>query len=187
VPKFLEFALPFESKKGRLLLPVAERDMLRFGRYLNEDSMWTGRKNVYGYGVFRLGGRQVFAHRLIWQSRNPRCIIPVGFQIDHINFDLDDLSDKNLRCIPTSANYRHKSPYALARSGEFLRAYVPKNTGENSPGCKVTDANVNLIKILYSTGKYTQAQLGLRFNVSQQLISFIVNGKLRSRPTPKVK
>ena len=27
--KFLEFALPFESKKGRLLLPVTERDILR--------------------------------------------------------------------------------------------------------------------------------------------------------------
>lgn len=51
---------------------------------------WTGACNNVGYPVFRLNGRQVYAHRLAWVIAN-RQDIPTGLTIDHLC--------RNQRCV----------------------------------------------------------------------------------------
>lgn len=44
---------------------------------------------------------------------------------------------------------------------------------------KVSDADIEEIKRLYTTGLYTQAYLAARFGVGQDMISRYINGKRR--------
>lgn len=59
-------------------------------------------------------------------------------------------------------------------------------TGENNGNCKLTDEDVNKIRIRYATGNVTQKDLAKEYEVSQSRISEIINNKSRSSPTPSL-
>lgn len=58
--------------------------------------------------------------------------------------------------------------------------------GETNPGAKLTNAQVEEIRLLYATGKHLQKDLAERFNVSFQAISKIVRGERRSKQSGPV-
>lgn len=43
---------------------------------------WEGRNNGNGYGRITVGGRQLMAHRYLWEQKNGK--VPDGMQLDHL-------------------------------------------------------------------------------------------------------
>lgn len=59
---------------------------------------------AYGYRVLQINGKNLRAHRIIWEMHNGK--IPKGIEIDHINHDRLDNRLENLRLVTPSEN-RH--------------------------------------------------------------------------------
>lgn len=59
----------------------------------------------------------------------------------------------------------------------IIKGRSPCRRGERNPNAKLTLEKVAKIKKLYSTGRYTQSALGIRFNVPQPSISAIILDK----------
>jgi len=96
------------------------------------------------------------AHRVVWEYFNGR--IPDGYIINHKNGQKDDNRPWNLE-LPTVTQ-----------------------TGQKNPATKLTDKQVDEIRLAYSGGGYTQRQLAKKYGVSYQYISKIVRGERRRRP-----
>ena len=81
---------------------------------------WTGYLNHDGYGRLRLGGRQVMAHRAVYEAeRGP---IPSGLTIDHLC--------RNRSCV----NPSHMEPVALKVN--ILRGTSPQAHNAAKSSCK---------------------------------------------------
>jgi hypothetical protein len=74
-----------------------------------------GTPDKYGYVVVNFGGRQVKAHRLIWEMHNGA--IPKGMHIDHINGVKNDNRISNLRLATMSQNLCNRTKTKLNVSG----------------------------------------------------------------------
>lgn len=57
---------------------------------------------------------------------------------------------------------------------------LPDNSNEKNPMCKLSDKQVQEVRKLSRTGKFTQRCLAEKYNVCQSQISLIVNNKLRA-------
>ncbi len=132
---------------------------------------WQAALGPGGYGQLcarAFGGRLWQAHRLAWVIT--RGTIPDGLVIAH-------LCD-NRRCV----NPSHLQPMTRAENSQDMvhknrhRAalYGINNRGELSGMAKLTQAQVDEIRKLYSTGDYRQINLATRFGVSREAISHIV-------------
>jgi hypothetical protein len=127
---------------------------------------WTAHRLRDGYGTFKLNGKTVLATRLslanhqgieipapdvkcLHSCHNPPCVNP-----DHLRWGTQkDNSDDRDEC--------GRSP-----------------RGEKNGKHKLTSEQVTEIHRLYSTGGYTQKELGRRFGVDHSLIGYIVRGKI---------
>lgn len=56
---------------------------------------------------------------------------------------------------------------------------LPDNSNENNGMCKLSDKQIQEIRDLYKTSKFTQKQVAKEYNVSQAHTSVIVNNKTR--------
>lgn len=123
-----------------------------------------------GYLMVRavLDGKRVcgLAHRLVWQHLHGD--IPEGCQVNHRNGLKDDNRPENLEVNTPGENLRH------AHAGGLL-----DQSGEKNPAAKLTNREVAQIRLAYSQGGYTQAELGERFGVSHQAVSKLVRGQRR--------
>lgn len=130
------------------------------------------KKTPNGYLQVRavLGGRRVHAgaHRLVWQHFKGD--IPPGQEINHDNGLKDDNRPGNLLCGTSGENLEH------AHRGGLLDQH-----GEKNPAAKLTDNQIAQIRLAYSKGGYTQAQIAARFGVSHQAVSKIVRGQRRAK------
>lgn len=126
---------------------------------------WIGATDRYGRGRFRNPGGTCVAPRLAWEFENgpvpeglrvlhscdnPNCVNPDHLWIGTQRDNLDDMRKKN----------RHHHP--------------PVMFGESNPFSKLTKDNV--IEIRASTNK-TNVELGARFNVHPNTISYVRSGK----------
>lgn len=130
------------------------------------DGCWEWRAGrSSGYGVVRIGGRKVYAHRAMYElvfgplpddacvlhkCDNPPCIRP-----DHL---FDGSRDDNMQDMIAKGRARH-----------------PGQKGTEHPQAKLTDADVLTIRA--ATG-VTQRELAERYGVTQTLISMIRRGKI---------
>jgi hypothetical protein len=112
-------------------------------------------KNSAGYFVVRLsneGKLKLFnIHKLVAHAFLGPC--PEGKEVDHRNGNQLDNRSENLQYLTHKENDRK---------------------GKNT---KLSQAQVNEIRKKYSTGKFSQRQLGKEFNVSFRNIGFICNNK----------
>lgn len=132
---------------------------------------WLAGHNSYGYGVFRIGGRTLTAHRVAWELTygeqpdghvlhrcdNRNCVRP-----DHLF--LGTWADNNADAI---SKHRH--------------AY-----GVRVPTAKLDEAAIPQIVKAYDSGM-TQAAVGEAFGITQSNVSRILAGKawrLASRTHP---
>ena len=129
---------------------------------------WQRTTNGDGYGMLRVAGKMVYAHRLSYElGVGP---IPAGLHILH--------RCDNPRCINPehlSAGTRSQNMKECSERG---RARIPKpiKRGEDNGAAKLGDAEVRSIRRLLSAG-LTQREIAARFGVSQQTISGIKAGK----------
>lgn len=111
--------------------------------------------------------KTMYVHRLVAQTFIPNPDSKP--EINHINGIKSDNRVENLEWSTPKENTKHA--YATG-----LRVASP-SLGENNGSSKLTEKQVLEIRELYSTKKYTTRGLGKMFDVSNQLISSIVNNK----------
>lgn len=125
-----------------------------------------------GYLMVRamLDGKRVcgLAHRVVWQHFKGD--IPPGEEINHDNGLKDDNRPSNLLCGTAGANIEHAQRYGLL-----------DQHGQRNPAAKLTDNQVAQIRLAYSKGGHTMAELADRFGVRFQHISRIVRGQRRPK------
>lgn len=139
---------------------------------------WTACKSNSGYGAFGLNGKAFHAHRVSWlivngeigqtaayhglcvchRCDNRNCVNPshlfLGTQRDNIR----DMVDKK----------RHGS----------LTKPENQSRGEHHGMAKISAENVMQIRAIYAAGEISQKAIGLRFGVTDVLISKIINRKI---------
>lgn len=111
--------------------------------------LWTGVTNDRGYGYLRIGPKQKYAHRLVWE-------ITRGQKLQEGNW-VRHTCENNACCNP-----RHMQ--------------VKMYRGAGHPRSKLTEGNVIDIRNLYTTTGQSHSQLGSQFNVSKRTIGRIVTG-----------
>jgi DNA-binding transcriptional regulator YiaG len=179
----------FYIRSGTRLIPISQRDVTRFERYLSSEDRWTGCCST-GYGRFGIGsvsrGDAVMtrAHTFQW-ARHHREVIPEGFEIDHIDFDRLNLKIGNLRCIPQSVNAAMHSAEGRARQRVAAAVVGASTAGENHSNHKITDSQVADIRTACSSG-LSQRAVARHFGISFQHVSKIVQGRARALVTPTI-
>ncbi len=128
---------------------------------------WTRSLNTQGYGQMNVGGNPYLAHRIVYELTynqipyklcvlhscdNPKCCNP-----EHLFIGSRDDNNKDKK-----------------NKG---RSYHPNHKGELNQTSKLTCKDIKEIRNLYSTGKYTQKELGNMFGVVRQNIGKIINHK----------
>ena len=118
--------------------------------------------------------RTCLAHRLVWLHLHGP--IPEGQEVNHKNGKKFDNHSGNLELTTHSGNAKH-----AYRSGLNQGTHV-----EESPGAKLSDFDVEVIRVQYEMGVRTQKQIADDYGVSYQQISRIVRGERRQRQSGPV-
>jgi len=132
----------------------------------NECWNYMGHLDKDGYGRIDYGGKKILTHRLIYE-----------FTFGKILNQLQVLHHcDNPRCCNTKHLF-------LGTQVDNIKDMILKNrhrgaAGEKNSHCKLTTKQVIRIKKLYSSGSYTQKNLGIKFKVTQGVISKIIRGEL---------
>lgn len=108
------------------------------------------------------------AHRLVWVHFNGP--IPSGLQINHRNGDKADNRPCNLEIVTPSENLKHA-----------YRTGLKDEHGERNPTAKLSDFDVEVIRIRYAAGAETQQEIASDYGVSNRVISKIVRGDSRTK------
>lgn len=143
----------------------------------NDDACWEwiATKNKRGYGSFWHKTRMIGAHRasyllfrgnipngmhVLHKCDNPSCVNPNHL---YLGSHQDNMTDKKLR------------GRGIGKGGSNTPKPWASRPGEDNPNSKITQAQVQEIRTLYKTGKYTQADLAGMFGVRPPTIHKIVN------------
>lgn len=128
---------------------------------------WLGHEANGGYGELYFDGSQQRAHRVSWQLHKGS--IPEGLCVLH-RCDYAPCCNPNHLFLGT----RKENMDDMARKGR--RRNVPA-IGEANGSAKLSEADVRLIRRIYSRRECTQIELAKRFKVKQATISSVVLGK----------
>lgn len=155
------------ESKNSLPLISKEVELKFWSRVEKSDKCWefTGLKNKHGYGRFWFQKRPILAHRFAFEITkgsakdlfvchhcdNPSCVNPEHLFLGTPNDNMQDMISKG------------RSPY---------------RKGESAPNHKLSQADVILIRSMYSGKHGDYTRIATLFNVSYKTISDIVNRKL---------
>jgi hypothetical protein len=152
--------------------------------------LWTG-ATVKGYGAFFANGKSIRAHRYSYQLHHGpipsgkmvlhHCDTPACVRPDHIyaGTNLDNVRDAMQRGrTPTGdRNGSRLHPEKRQRGdGHWARRAAEMPTkGEGNGNAKLNRTDIEEIRRLYASGKYSQSQLGRKFGITQTSVGRIVN------------
>lgn len=101
--------------------------------------IWTASTNPQGYGVFRLGGKAVGAHRAAWALLVGS--IPPGLEVDHLCRVRNCVNPDHMELVTQKVNMARGSVYVLmaARFAAITECkhghpFTPENTGTHTGG-----------------------------------------------------
>ena len=118
--------------------------------------------NLQGYYMIRLRRKVYPVHQVIAVAAG---LDVLNKHINHINGIKSDNRISNLEAVTAQENTVHAWETGLNKA----------NVGEKANSSKLTENKVSEIRKLYSSGNYSQRQLGKMFGVRQQSIFQIVN------------
>lgn len=107
------------------------------------------------------------AHRLVWRYFNGP--IPVGYTVNHKDGVKCHNHPDNLEPVTYSENAKHAHEMGLS-----------DQRGEKNNASKLSDRDVEDIRLLYSSEEYTQEQIAENFGVTSAAVSQIVRGVSRA-------
>lgn len=125
---------------------------------------WPFGRDRDGYGKMKVDGESKRVHRLALAHKMGRPIRP-GMQALH---SCDRSECFNPNCL-REGTHAENSQDAVERDRQ--------SKGEEHGQAKLTERQALDIRAHYATGRWTQRPLAAKFGISQQLVSFIVNGK----------
>lgn len=120
---------------------------------------WTGSLVDARYGKTRVNGKCTLAHRAAWFLETGRW--PLSLALHKCD---------NGKCVRFSHLFE-------GNQVDNIRDMDLKGRRDTGPSSKLTRENVNEIRNLYSTGNYTQAEIGRKFGVNQTNVGSITRGK----------
>ena len=126
--------------------------------------IWKAGKDLEGYGRFRVKKHTGQAHRFSYELVHGK--IPKGMLVCH--------SCDNPSCV--NPEHLFLGTHKINGKDKAIKGRAARHLGETNPMSKLKREDVLVIKSLYSKG-CKQESLALRFNVGQDHISRIVNGK----------
>lgn len=128
----------------------------------NECWLWTAARTGMDYGQYCFDHKVIYAHRFSWMLEYGE--IPKGINILH--------SCDNPPCV----NPRHLEAGTQRKNmlDKVARGRDNSPFGEAAGMSKLTEKEVLEIRFLYSTGNYTQRELGRMFDISNRNVSSIV-------------
>jgi len=135
--------------------------------------------DAQGYGLFRIGYHTMRANRVALALKLGRLVN--GFACHTCDVPLCCRPSHLYEGTPQS-NVEDRVKRGRSSSGsKHWTAITPwkVSKGERSGMAKLSDSDVDKIRVLYMSGRYTQAALGRRFGVSQVQVSNITSNKSR--------
>lgn len=107
------------------------------------------------------------AHRLVWQFFKGD--IPDGFEINHRNGIKTNNTLSNLEVVTRSENLKHSISIGIR----------PLQCGEDNPGAKFSDQDIEECRNLYASGRIKQTDISRLLGISKAHVSRIVKGQSR--------
>ena len=152
--------------EGRYIIGSNGEIMNKRGLLLKQSLDTDGYKLITLYN----GSRKMFrVHRLVVE--NFIGSIPEKMEVNHIDYDRANNHVENLEIVTHLENVRH--------SYDRIVKGIKSNgtTSGNKKNSKVTIKEANEIREKYSTGKYTQIELGNMYGLKRSAMSDLLNGK----------
>lgn len=152
------------ASMSNVITPKIKDRFFKKIKFTNGCWEWQGDRFVQGYGAVTINKKKVKAHRisfLIFNGKFPKylCVL-------HKCDNRKCVNPKHLFLGTRKDNNHDRSQ--KNRSGKGMR----------HPHCKTTDGDVKKIKRLYNDG-VGQNKIAKKFNISQTLVSLIINKKQR--------
>lgn len=122
-----------------------------------------------GYLFVALGaGKQINVHRLVAGAFIGPC--PIGLEVNHIDGDKLNNASTNLEYCTRSENEKHSLRLGLRKPFHKI--------GQEHPRAKLTEKDVRQIRRLYSSGKYSQSEIGKMYGMKQCSIQHITKRRI---------
>jgi len=133
---------------------------------------WTAFRDKDGYGLFKVDGKNIGAHRFSYTIENGR--IENGKLICH--------SCDNPSCV--RPNHLWLGTHKDNAQDKVRKGRVQNQNGELNPNCMYTENNIRAMMKLLKSGM-KQKDIGKLFGVRQQYISKVKNGQTWKHVTEK--
>lgn len=161
---FLEFVVSDKGEVMRILSPK-KKGKAYLGRICNLGSCWD-----YLFGTFVKDGKRylIRIHKLVIESFIGKC--PKGKEVNHKDGIKHHNDLENLEYVTKSENTKH-----AYRLGLQPKSGLAVFKGEDCPRAKLSQKEVDKMRKLWRSRKFTQKELGTKFNVSRGHVSNIVN------------
>lgn len=130
----------------------------------------SGRRQVCLYRGDKKSRKKLFVHRLVLLAFVGPC--PEGLECCHWDGDHTNNKRDNLRWGTRADNIADLIRHHQTRRGDY-------KLGESHHKAKLSDDQVREVRELYSTGDFTQTELGRVFNAHTSTIHLIVRNKQR--------
>lgn len=137
--------------------------------------LWTNTSGYYSVILYRDGKSKTrTVHQLVLETFVGKR--PEGMECNHGDGIKANNKLNNLEWVTKSENHKHAHRLGLMKTPNPKGSINEKVCGEKHGQARLTDANVNTIRILYKNG-WSQRALAGEYNTPQSNIFLIVNDK----------